>query len=195
MRYVKQFVTEKSPRATLSRWIAVTVMLAMTTLFLSLPALAQTKYVITDGDHVIVCMSSSNDPAVVIEEAGLQLGESDTYTTQTGNGVSEITINRIQMIKHGVLVRNGKIQPRALLTGDLHRLAELLGRNVDSKIVAVLTGDSEQGGMKLRRHRVCNRMTEQREGRAGRLIGTEFIHRKNHLEFTSNADNVEKKSG
>ena len=98
MRYVKQFVTEKSPRATLSRWIAVTVMLAMTTLYLSLPALAQTKYVITDGDHVIVCMSSSNDPAVVIEEAGLQLGESDTYTTQTGNGVSEITINRIQMI-------------------------------------------------------------------------------------------------
>jgi len=98
MRYMKQIVTEKSPRATIFRWIAIFVMIAITTLCLSLPAFAQTKYVITDGDSVIVCMSSSDDPKVVIQEAGLQLGESDTYTTQTSNGISEIHINRIHMV-------------------------------------------------------------------------------------------------
>lgn len=98
MRYVKQFVTEQSPRATVLRWIALSVTIAATILFLTLPAFAQTKYVITDGDNIIVCMSSSNDPTVVIQEAGLELGAEDTYTTQTNGGVSEICINRIQMI-------------------------------------------------------------------------------------------------
>lgn len=98
MRYVKQFVTEQSPRATLLRWIALSVTIAATILFLTLPAFAQTKYVITDGDNIIVCMSSSSDPTVVIEEAGLELGAEDTYTTQTNGGISEIYINRIQMI-------------------------------------------------------------------------------------------------
>jgi len=98
MRYMKQIVTDKSPRGTALRWVAVSVMIALITLCLSLPALAQTKYVITDGDNVIVCMTSSSDPMVVIEEAGLELGESDTYTTQTSDGISEIHINRIQMI-------------------------------------------------------------------------------------------------
>lgn len=98
MRYVKQFVTEKSPRASFLRWIAISVTIAATILSLTLPAFAQTKYVITDGDNVIVCMSSSSDPKVVIEEAGLELGESDTYTTKKNGGVSEIYINRMQMI-------------------------------------------------------------------------------------------------
>ena len=98
MRYVKQFVTEKSPGISFLRWIAISVTIAATILSLTLPALAQTKYVITDGDNIIVCMSSSSDPKVVIEEAGLQLGAKDTYTTQTNDGISEIHINRIRMI-------------------------------------------------------------------------------------------------
>lgn len=98
MRYMKQIVTDQSPRGTMLRWLAIAVMIATILLCLSLPAFAQTKYVITDGDNVIVCMSSSNDPKVVIAEAGLQLGESDTYTTQEADGISEIHINRIQMI-------------------------------------------------------------------------------------------------
>ncbi|MBP3634642.1 MAG: G5 domain-containing protein [Oscillospiraceae bacterium] len=98
MRYVKQFVTEKSPRASILRWIIISVTIAATILSLTLPAFAQTKYVITDGDNIIVCMSSSSDPMVVIEEAGLKLGAEDTYTTQTNGEISEIYINRIQMI-------------------------------------------------------------------------------------------------
>lgn len=98
MRYVKQFVTEKSPRASILRWILISVTIAATILSMTLPAFAQTKYVITDGDNVIVCMSSSSDPEVVIEEAGLQLGAKDTYTTKTNDGVSEIHITRVHMI-------------------------------------------------------------------------------------------------
>ena len=80
------------------RWVLLALILTATFLFLTLPATAQTKYVITDGDNVIVCLSNSTDPQVVIEEAGLKLGESDTFTTHTTDGVSEIHITRVQMI-------------------------------------------------------------------------------------------------
>lgn len=98
MRYVKHFVTDQSPRTQILRWALIVIMAAAITIGLTLPAFAQTKYVITDGDNVIVCMSNSTDPKVVIQEAGLTLGQSDTYTTQKNDGVSEIHINRIQMI-------------------------------------------------------------------------------------------------
>jgi len=98
MSYVKHFVTDDSPKGKVLRWLLIACAIAVVMLSLSQPAFAQTKYVITDGDNVIVCMSSSTDPKVVIEEAGLQLGESDTYTTQKNDGISEIHINRIQMI-------------------------------------------------------------------------------------------------
>lgn len=98
MRYVKHFVTDKSPRGKVLRWLLASVMIAVIALGFTQPAFAQTKYVITDGEKVIVCMSSSSDPKVVIEEAGLQLGESDTYTTKQNDGISEIHINRVQMI-------------------------------------------------------------------------------------------------
>lgn len=98
MRYVKQIVTGKSTHASILRWAAISVTIAITALCLTLPAFAQTKYVITDGDNVIVYVSKTSNPEQVIEEVGLQLGESDTYTTQAGDGVSEIHINRIQMV-------------------------------------------------------------------------------------------------
>ena len=98
MSYVKHFVTDDSPKGKVLRWMLIAVAIAAIMLGLSQPAFAQTKYVITDGDNVIVCMSNSSDPKVVIQEAGLQLGESDTYTTQKNDGISEIHINRTQMI-------------------------------------------------------------------------------------------------
>ena len=57
MRYVKQFVTEQSPKARILRWVSTFVTIAILALCLSLPAFAQTKYVITDGEDIIVCMS------------------------------------------------------------------------------------------------------------------------------------------
>lgn len=98
MRTIKQFVTGTSKPVVVIRWVMLALILTATFLFLTLPATAQTKYVITDGDNVIVCLSNSTDPQVVIEEAGLKLGESDTFTTHTTDGVSEIHITRVQMI-------------------------------------------------------------------------------------------------
>ena len=43
MRYVKQIVTEKTPRATVLRWLAISVTIAATALCLTMPAFAQTK--------------------------------------------------------------------------------------------------------------------------------------------------------
>lgn len=60
--------------------------------------LAQTTYVITDGDQVTVYTSYATDPADVLDKAGVALGEDDTYTAQPGDGVSEITIRRNQLI-------------------------------------------------------------------------------------------------
>ncbi len=62
-------------------------------------AFAQTTYVITDGDEVIVYTSYASDPAAVLNQAGLELSEDDTYTTAPGDdGVSEITVQRCQKI-------------------------------------------------------------------------------------------------
>ena len=67
-------------------------------LLMSQTVLAQNTYVITDGDRVVVHTSSATDPAAVLTEAGLALGEDDTYTTQSGIGMSEITIQRSQLV-------------------------------------------------------------------------------------------------
>ena len=66
MRYVKHFVTDDSPRGKVLRWLLIAVTFAAIMLGFTQPAFAQTKYVITDGENVIVCMSSSSDPKVVI---------------------------------------------------------------------------------------------------------------------------------
>lgn len=98
MRSIHKRIFSLHPPVSVFRWASVALMVAIAALCFSLPAFAQTKYVITDGDNIIVCMSTSTDPQVVIRQAGLELRESDTYTTQKSDGVSEIHINRVQMI-------------------------------------------------------------------------------------------------
>ena len=60
---------------------------------------AQTTYVITDGDQVKVYTGYATDPKDVLDQAGFALGEDDTYTSNPGDGVSEITIQRNQAIR------------------------------------------------------------------------------------------------
>lgn len=61
-------------------------------------AFAQKTYVITDGEQVKVYTTFATDPVEVLEKAGITLASDDTYTTQPGDGVSEITISRGQSI-------------------------------------------------------------------------------------------------
>lgn len=82
---------------------AVALTLLLTTGLLSQAAFAQTTYVITDGDRVLVHTTYETDPAEVLSEAGLELGAEDTFTAQTDGGVSAITVNRIQLVR----VQNG----------------------------------------------------------------------------------------
>ena len=65
--------------------------------FLSQTALANT-FVITDGDQVKTHITFATDPATVLDEAGFRLDEDDTYTTEHGNGIFEITVRRSQKV-------------------------------------------------------------------------------------------------
>ena len=71
--------------------LCLTVLLAQT-------AFAQNTYVITDGGQVTVHTSFASDPAKVLDEVGVELDEDDFYTTAAGDGVSEITVQRGQVV-------------------------------------------------------------------------------------------------
>lgn len=78
--------------------LAIPFVLVVAVALVSHTAFARNTYVITDGDRVVVHTTATSDPAAVLNEAGLLLGADDTYTTQPGLGVSEITITRTQAV-------------------------------------------------------------------------------------------------
>lgn len=92
MRRIKRFSSKKNEF--LFRTAAILLPLISIVLLLSQTAFAQNTYVITDGERIVIHTSSATDPAEVLDEAGLALGSDDTYTTQGGDGVSEITVRR-----------------------------------------------------------------------------------------------------
>jgi len=65
---------------------------------LATTAFAQNTYVITDGDQVTVHTTYATDPAKILNEAGVELNADDFYTTQVTDGVSEINVQRAQVI-------------------------------------------------------------------------------------------------
>lgn len=78
----------------LIRIVAMFLLVAAAFALLSQTVFAQTTYVITDGDRVVVHTSSATDPAAVLDEVGLELDQEDIYTTLPGTGVSEINVRR-----------------------------------------------------------------------------------------------------
>ena len=82
--------------------MAAAILLVSTIGLLSQTAAAQTTYVITDGSSVKLHSTYETDPALVLNEAGLELDKDDTYTTQVGNGLSEIKVRR----GHTVTINN-----------------------------------------------------------------------------------------
>ena len=67
-------------------------------LVLSQTAFAKTTYVITDGDRVFTYESFATDPAAVLTEAGLDLDEHDTFTTEASFRSTSLTVQRSQTI-------------------------------------------------------------------------------------------------
>ena len=91
MHNIKQFVLER--KKLFIR--AVSVLLPMLALVSLLSQSVSAKpYVINDGGRILVHTSTAADPEDVLDEAGLELGADDTYTTQAIIGISEISIRR-----------------------------------------------------------------------------------------------------
>lgn len=65
---------------------------------LSQTAQAENTFVINDGETVTVHTSYSSNPKRVLKEVGVSLSEDDIYTTESVDGVSEITVQRLQNI-------------------------------------------------------------------------------------------------
>ena len=82
----------------LTRVIAVLLIVVCLTLLFAQTAFARSTYLINDGDLVLIHTTYATDPADILDEAGLELGKDDTYTTQVAQGVSEITVQRKQTI-------------------------------------------------------------------------------------------------
>lgn len=88
-----------NPRRSLFARVTILVLLVACVISVLSPTVfAQTTYVITDGDEVKVYTTFATNPAAVLDRAGVELSEEDTYTTQPGDGVSEITVQRVQQI-------------------------------------------------------------------------------------------------
>ena len=83
----------------MARILLICITISVTAASFAQPALADNTYIITDGDTVIIHVSSSTNFQKVIEEAGLQLGTADKYTaTELGDGDTKIQIQRVQMV-------------------------------------------------------------------------------------------------
>ena len=80
------------------RLVAILVIVSVLAILLSQAVFAQNSYVITDGDNVTVYQSYSSDPEQVLQEVGITLSNEDTYTTTYNDGVSNITIQRMQIV-------------------------------------------------------------------------------------------------
>lgn len=65
---------------------------------LSKTVFAQTTYVITDGNRVLVHTTSATHPEAVLGEAGFRLDADDTYIARTGDGTAHINVRRGQRI-------------------------------------------------------------------------------------------------
>ncbi len=93
MQKLKRFAVKKKPLILRAALILAAVIVAMA--LVSQPAFAQNTYVITDGNRSFTYTTFATDPEEVLGEAGLELDENDTYTT---NGTTTITVRRSQDI-------------------------------------------------------------------------------------------------
>ena len=96
MRKLKRFAQKR--KVLLLRAAVILVPLVFVMVLLSQTAFAKNTYVITDGSRVFTYTTYATDPAQVLGEAGLELDENDTYTTQAGLTGSSITVQRSQDI-------------------------------------------------------------------------------------------------
>lgn len=82
-----------------NRWISIAVLVlcvAVLVVTLSQTALAQTTYVIMDGDQVTHHTTYTSNPEKVLSEAGFTLDTDDFYITEATDHGPEIRVQRVQ---------------------------------------------------------------------------------------------------
>lgn len=116
-------------------------------LTLSQAALAKNTYLINDGGHVTLHSTYATDPEAVLQEIGVQLQENDIVTTQPGNGLSEITVQRRQAIT----LHNGETVLQLTSYGET--VSQLISRNnlflTASDILSVSPDTATFDGMEI----------------------------------------------
>jgi uncharacterized protein YabE (DUF348 family)/3D (Asp-Asp-Asp) domain-containing protein len=80
------------------RLVALLLPVICIVLLLSQTVFAKNTYLINDSGRIVIHTTYTTDPATVLNEAGFTLNEDDIYTTEPGLGVSEITVQRKQVI-------------------------------------------------------------------------------------------------
>lgn len=90
----------------LARVFALLLPMLCIVVMLTQTAFAKNTYLINDGGRIMIHTTYATDPAAVLSEAGFTLGKEDTYTTQPGIGMSEITVQRKQSIR---ITYSGKV--------------------------------------------------------------------------------------
>ena len=82
------------------------ILLAVISLLLLLTPTAFAKtYVITDGDRTITYTTFATDPADVLDQAGLDLDEHDSYTTENGESITICRAYEVRLSYRGVSSR------------------------------------------------------------------------------------------
>lgn len=130
------------------RSAAIVLPLILSLVLLSQTAFAKNTYVITDGQRVFTYSSFATDPATVLGEAGLELDESDSYTTQPGVGVSSITVQRGQDI---IIYYRDEVIPAVSYGETVGQLLSRLNISLDTNETVSQPLDRETyDGMELR---------------------------------------------
>ncbi len=141
MSNIKQFVLRKDH--VMMRMLILFVLPAIVLFTIALTASADTTYLINDGGEIRLYTTNATNPAQIVSEAGFAVGADDLVTAE-GGMVSEITIQRVQM----VTIDNGG---QVLKTGTYgETVAELLERlnltlDEDDTINAELTAETYDG--------------------------------------------------
>lgn len=128
------------------------VMAAMATVFLSVPVFARNTYVITDGSRSFTYSTFATDPGQVLDEAGLELEDGDTFTTSIYNGTASITVCRCQRV---TICQYGQQTQVSAFNETVSELLTRLNIVLEEDDVLSVSGDSDAyDGMVLRIDRV-----------------------------------------
>ena len=108
---------------------------------------AETTYKITDNGKVSYYTTSATDPEVVLDEAGLELGIDDTYTTEESNGYTEIHVQRVQMV---TINNGGQILKTGTYGGSVEELLARLNVTLgEEDIISVELSAETYDGMEI----------------------------------------------